>query len=175
MDQLLAGSYDIRRYEDLPRPHQLALAHYMAVDGEAWDNFFKLPAGRNSKEAICKALAKALPQYVDKYGRVQFGLARLTTPALMRSVVGDAEIDSYWHDWRAYHQWYLNAESGPDVNHPSRNRWPVILSSFDDETLQDGWHRLHCYVRQGARSIPAVFYPQPRHLRAAGNGRTSAG
>jgi hypothetical protein len=40
----------------------------------------------------------------------------------------------------------------------------VILSSSDDETLQDGWHRLHSYVRAGHADIPAVFYPEQRHL-----------
>jgi hypothetical protein len=167
-DQLLAGDFNIVAYADLARPHQLALAHYMAVDGEAWESLLKLPAGRNSPRAIRKALAKALPEYVTRYGPVQFGVAMLKATDVIKSVAGDTEIAEDWPDWKAYHQWYCGQDSGPAVDHPRRNRWPVILSTFDDETLQDGWHRLHCYIRQGARKIPVVFYPQPHHLRAVG-------
>ena len=164
LDQLLAGKYSIRPYSELTRPYQLALAHYMAVDGEAWDNFLVLPSTRNTQEVICRALNLALPQYVKQYGQVKFGIAKLTSRAVIKSVAATPEIAEDFEDWKAYHKWYCS--QGGAVDHPRRNRWPVILSNTDDETLRDGWHRLHCYVSQGARNLPAVFYPHPHHLRS---------
>lgn len=36
-DALLAGGYSILPFRDLPQTYQLAITHYMAVDGEAWN------------------------------------------------------------------------------------------------------------------------------------------
>lgn len=165
LDLLLAGRHEVKRYAELPRPHQLALAHYMAVDGEAWENLLKLPSRRNSKESIRTALIEALPRYVGQYGECLFGAALLPTRDVLASIIRDPELAGDWPDWKTYHAWYCQPSSAGGVpDHPRRNRWPVILSSTDDETLQDGWHRLHCYVRQGAKAIPAVFYPKARHM-----------
>jgi len=44
----------------------------------------------------------------------------------------------------------------------------VLLSYDNYETLTDGWHRLHSYMRDGADEIPALFYPLSHHLVACG-------
>lgn len=172
MDQLLAGGYEIRRFADMTRPYQLAVAHYMAVDGEAWENLLKLPNRRNQPVAIVEALKKALPQYVERHADCKFGVARIPTQVMTRSIYEDPEISGDWPSWEAYRDWYCSPAHGISENHSTRNRWPVVLSCTPDETLQDGWHRVHCYATQGARFIPAIFFPQSHHLTAPGGRRS---
>ena len=54
-----------------------------------------------------------------------------------------------------YAAWYAEATDVPD--HGPDQRWPVLLSDNDEETLVDGWHRLHSYLRAGHADIPCVF------------------
>jgi hypothetical protein len=95
---------------------------------------------------------------------------------VLAAVIQDPEIAGYWADWKSYHDGYCAPHAGGVPDHPRTNRWPVILSSTNEETLQDGWHRLHCYVRQRARLIPAVRYPKPHHAAKLGplNGEYAA-
>jgi hypothetical protein len=49
------------------------------------------------------------------------------------------------------------------TSYPIEDRWPVIMSPFEDETFQDGWHRFHIYVANGHPDIPVIFYPENWH------------
>lgn len=163
LDNLIAGRYQIVAFRDLPVPYQLALVRYMAIDGEAWDDLMGLSYGV-SETAIKKAMLRMLPQYVMDYGDCKFGVAVLPVAEVQQSVMASPEIQAEFGSWEAYHTWYAGSNSVPE--HPDTERWPVILSSYDDETLQDGSHRLHSYVQAGHSDIPAVFYPERRHLSA---------
>ena len=90
-------------------------------------------------------------------------MAPLPTSTLKQAVLGDEELN-VWPDWAAYHNWYCLPGSGLIPDYPKQGRWPVILSNDPSETLQDGWKRLHCYAGRGARIVPAVFFPEARHL-----------
>lgn len=59
-----------------------------------------------------------------------------------------------WDSFAEYHKWYTQYEM-PD--HGPENRWPVTLSPYyEEEVLDDGWHRLHDYYRKGHSTIPVV-------------------
>lgn len=86
-----------------------------------------------------------------------FGYSEIPTKVLTREIAQDPEIAHQFEgSFAKYHEWYLRQGHIPD--HPARSRWPVILSPFEEETLQDGWHRLHDYYRKGARKIPVVWF-----------------
>ncbi len=150
------GGGRVFSFANLPRPHQLALIHYMAIDGEAW------VIGDDETPA------QALPAMVKAHRRERFGMINLPTKALLAATMEDEGIKGVYSDFEAYHRWYvygpdssarqehLHHTSVPD--HPRRHRWPCILSCMEDETFQDGWHRFHCYVRQNARIIPCLWY-----------------
>lgn len=75
---------------------------------------------------------------------------------------GDHAVD-FNGDWEAYHAWYL---SGGDVPDHGTSRWPVIENSergraINGEYLDDGWHRLHSYVRAGDTHIPVLRHRDP--------------
>lgn len=147
---------EVMPYQSLPLPAQLAVAHYMAIDGEAW----KFPEGTEnwSVAKVKKELPGLLPYFRGKYGKKRFGYVEIPTEALVAEVMKDEEAGARFPDFDQYHEWYIRMPGGIP-NHPKKNRWPVILSSFEEETLQDGWHRLHTYYSQGADVIPAVYYP----------------
>jgi hypothetical protein len=161
LDKLIRGRYRIARFADLSLAYQLSLAQYMAVDGTSWDSEL-IDEGIFEGDGVVVALTEAMPAFVRCYGEQQFGVASLPTSDLKRAVMAGEELE-VWADWDAYHHWYCLPSSGPVPDHPKLGRWPVVLSSTSEETLQDGWHRLHCYARQGARVIPAVFFAQAHH------------
>lgn len=164
LDTLIKGRHRIERYADLPQPHQLALANYLAFEQRGWAPELVID-GIRDKRGLSAALVQALPALVERYGERLFGMARLPASEVKRAVMGDVDVDlDVWPNWAAYHAWYCLPASGPVPDYPKQGRWPVILSNHPAETLQDGWHRLHCYARQGARVIPAVFFPEARHL-----------
>ncbi len=57
-------------------------------------------------------------------------------------------------DWDAYHECYWKTEDDANYRGHLAGMWPVILC--DDEGVQDGWHRLHWYLRNGVTEIPAI-------------------
>ncbi len=170
-DEMLGDGYEIVPYRDLPREHRLAMAWYMAVDGEAWAEVFDdLP-----EDAECPdigedragwaafwlaGLEARLPRIDDLYGDVPFGMASVPMERILAAIDRDPDMASA--PGPSFRDAVL-AQRGGDA-HGTEARWPVILSSTDDETLQDGWHRIGSYVRSGCADVPCLFYPAERHL-----------
>ena len=134
-------------FKNLPLPAQLALIHYMAVDGEAWEYV----ESNNIK--------RKLSFYIKKYGNIKFGYVNIPIEELTKAIIKiEKDIDSHtFKDFKSYHNWYVDSQEMP--NHRISHLWPVILSNFNDEILQDGWHRLNDYYRKGVKMIPAVYFP----------------
>lgn len=94
-------------------------------------------------------------QHMAKYG---FLIGEVPTEVLIREIErvqgGRGEIDP---DFEKYHQWYIDERAGPMPDHGPKNRWPVTLSQYyEEEVLEDGWHRLHDYYRKGHKTIPVM-------------------
>ncbi len=163
--ELVGDRCSIQKFADLPKPYQLAIIWYMAVDGDAWDEVDRSSwdeAGVGSmshlerEEYLKRSLIELLPSYVNVYGNTLFGSVLLDAETLKNSVMNDEEISDSYSSWDDYHNWYL---SGGVPTYPDNERWPVILSSDDFETILDGWHRFHSYARDGAVEVGAVFFP----------------
>ncbi len=151
-------------FKDLPITHQVAIAHYMAVDGEAWEvlgtlekDFEKIrPKNYNDdakysrfKKDIIRLLTLSIGEYINKYGKVKFGMCEIPTDIcvdLCKKRNPDFEDD-------------YSAFTGKPPNHPTTNRFPCILSSFNDELFQDGWNRFYCYRDRHDATIPCVYFP----------------
>lgn len=154
IDKLIARLTAVQEvaFRDLPLSHQLAIVQYMAVDGEAWDILFEDSA---DAEAVKASLVTAMPAYVQRYGYKKWSVAVIPVDVIKEAVMADEEIAGAFACWDDYAAWY--GASGCVPSHGPENRWPVILSGDDYETLADGWHRLHSYIRAGHADIPAVF------------------
>lgn len=138
----------VMAYRDLPAPAQLAMAWYMAVDGEAWT----LPeaAAYWSMQGLQDNFRTLLPYFLKKYGRERYGY--MTVP--MKEMVAEISRDPDWVGKSS-----IDSFAMPPRPHSKRNRWPVILNSDDSTIMQDGWHRFADYYRQGAKIVPVVYYP----------------
>lgn len=162
LDRLLSDGYDIRPFRALPSPHKLALAHYMAIDGEAWSDALPDGLGHPTDARKRQVLLDCMPQFDQLYGDTLFGVALLDSQRVRDAIMETVEVAQDFADWAAYHAWYTQAGSMPA--HGTEDRWPVLLSDWEGEALQDGWHRVHCYLARHDADIPAVFYPRERHL-----------
>lgn len=173
---LFEQGFEIVPYRELPQPYQMALAWYMAVNGEAWDDIIdhdtvEMPDDvQNSDDprwhaGYKAALEKLLPKFVRKYGKVEFGVATWATETLIASVAGDETFVEDGLDLEGTQAWFqASVQNYFTTSYPETDRWPVIMSNFEDETFQDGWHRFHIYVSNGHTDIPVVFYPEEWHF-----------
>lgn len=151
MESLVADNYTVKRFADLPVSHQMSIVWFKAVDGEVWDGIDLSPYND-----LKQALYTLLPRYEDLYGDTLVGTACLSTDAIQAAIMRDPDIAETFVCWEEYHSRYV---LGGVPKHSQKDRWPVILSDDDEETLRDGWHRFHSYVRDGASVVPAVFFP----------------
>lgn len=150
-------------FKELPRPFQMAMIHYMAVDGMAWETLGSLDElyfTKYDSKIWAKAIRKSLSLYVEKYGEEKFGMVYIPSLDLIKAIWDSQDAREFSHSYKtfeAYAEWY---RKGHITYHPKSNRWPVILGDNPrQETIQDGWHRFHCYVHQGAKIIPCIYYP----------------
>jgi hypothetical protein len=151
-------------FAQLPQEAQLSMAHYMALDGEAWhpspqfeDKAYRHPSNRGW---FTRHLKADLPHYIAKYGKERFGLVQIPMAKLTEAVwlSSPSDLQKDFAGFDEYHEWYVSNNDTPEHN---GSRWPVILASDQDEeaVLQDGWHRFHSYYRDHARIVPALYYP----------------
>lgn len=148
--ELLGEDYQVTPFRDLPTSHQLAIAFYMSVDGCAWELLID-----DEIANIPFELEKALPEYVRRYGDIAWNVACLPVERVIAAVLADEGLADSFKSWDEYATWYARATELP--NHSKENRWPVILSEDDYETIRDGWHRFHSYVRAGCTHVPVVL------------------
>jgi len=164
-------------FKDLHVSHQVAIAHYMAIDGEAWSvmgnlekDFEKIRPGNYSNTAkwekfqkeIIRLLTLSIGEYIKKYGKVKFGMVNLPIKVAKElsfkkcNVYDDDGNRDGFSSFDEYHKWYI--ENGGIPHHSKANPFPCILSSFNDELFQDGWHRFHRYCQLGMKFIPCVYF-----------------
>lgn len=148
MDELVGKKYKILAFRELPVAHQLAIAHYLANDCDSWELFY------DGDHVL-------LHEYVREYGEMLFGVIDLPAQRLKQAVMANPEIAAEHTSWEEYSAWYCGVGDVPEHGH--ENRWPVILSQDNCETLLDGWHRFHSYMRSGCSDVSAVFFPAERH------------
>lgn len=162
MDMLIGNRYSILKFADLPEHCQMATLWFNVIEGGRWDDV-AIPDWASDEDAKA-GLRKLLPEYVERYGEVLFGLITLSVDALKASIMQDEDFASSWGSWEEFHASY---GTGPSL-HPAENRWPVLLSYDNYATIWDGWNRFNSYIRDGAVEVEAMFYPQEHHLAAQG-------
>ena len=155
-------------YKNLPKSHQLAIAHYMAIDGEAWKVDYEFEGGITKKGSIKSQLTKTLPLFVKKYGRCRFGISEIPSEVLAEKIMNMEDIKKEFKSFMDYHKWY---KKGGIPRHNNSNRWPCIIDSTTDpiynEVLEDGWHRFHRYIEAGHKTIPCISYLPKENYKCA--------
>jgi hypothetical protein len=167
--------FEIIPFRDLPREHQMAMAWYMAIDGEAWEgvidwNGINMPGDPDTitieeRDSFNRrVLEEHLDQFIATYGDVEFGIATWPTNRIIESIYGDDDKPGEDETLAAVYAYYQEPITGYHVvEYPKEKRWPVIMSGLDEETLQDGWHRFKIYASNGHQDIPVMFYPKEWH------------
>jgi hypothetical protein len=69
-------------------------------------------------------------------------------------------------DWEAHHQ--DTVARHPIPYYPAEGRWPLIVSDANPNYIDDGYHRMHSYMRDDATEIPTIrMHPRPASKTAA--------
>lgn len=129
------------KLKDLPVNAQLALDHYMAIDGAAWEE--------NNQAERLKAHAE------ESYGLVNVPLEELKKAVSDNFKADPDKQVMTWKDFDEYHQWYMEDSV---VDDHGKSVWPVILNCYKEELFQDGWHRFHSYADKGIKTVPCLYY-----------------
>lgn len=164
-------------FAKLPLLYQMAIIHYMVIDGEGWDSpdqsEMKLVSrstderggGLINLRKIQRWIKKHLDFWIKANGKEQFGMVEVPTDDFCKLIFEAHKNDLCGDDFKSfdeYHRWYINSCLWKDSDKHYSKAWPAILG--DDwnfkqyEILQDGWHRFHSYVKQGKKTIPLVYY-----------------
>jgi hypothetical protein len=149
----------VMNFKELPQTAQDALIHYMSVDGAAWavsDGWedWKWGEGQPStlegRAEVLADIEKFRDRFIQAYGDTKFGYVIVPYEELIEAVNGD---DAFSGESRKYEPC-----GGTKINDEyAVPTWPVILSEFHDETLQDGWNRLSMYCQQKL-PVPVIWY-----------------
>lgn len=176
--ELFDNDFEILKFRDLPAPYQMAMAWYMAIDGEAWcdvlDGIDVVPYENSFSNPIYhetwkKHLEQKMPEFVDLYGDVEFGVGLWPTADIAKTIAADEHIIADTPEDVTIASYAKGRPLGTSMQnyhkheYPEEGRYPVILSSFDEETLQDGWKRFSLYARSGFEMTPVIFYPREWH------------
>ena len=159
-NQLLIKKYGkVMLFKKLPMGSKLSMVHYMAVDGEAW----ALPKETMKKDGSFRKAGKALNALLEKnmaffdktYGDTRFGLATVPREEVEVALLNGFKNDHDNRNIKTIEDYFAIAST---ANHKTAD-WAVIFSSFDDDNiLQDGWHRLTCYLEKKVKTIPCLYY-----------------
>lgn len=90
---------------------------------------------------------------LDRVKARRYGLVNIPMERMIESIMEDEEIEENFETFEEYHQAYTDGKPMTGYDQV----WPVILSDFNDETLQDGWHRFHAYYQRGLKTVPAIL------------------
>jgi hypothetical protein len=150
-------------FRDLPPQHRKALIWYMAVDGTAWKSLGKISSTHRlspDRVAASRVIDRAtLASYTSRYGKTMFRVASIPSGVLKAAAHMDIGREGFLGSYEDHHRWYIRVNlGGRSRPHSTRRRWPCIMSNVRDELFQDGWHRWHTYIDQGARKIPVVAF-----------------
>lgn len=153
----------------LPKEHQYAMIHYMAVDGEAW----KIPDGIpmwGSRGSYTKHLGKVRSWikknstfWIKKYAKVKFGMVDVPMDVLCQCIV--EQFKAQYNPTKIttileYHEQYMGDTKEKDLTDHYTELWPAILDSDpENDLLQDGWHRFHTYLIRKIKTMPLLYYP----------------
>ena len=158
----LVKDQPVAKFKYLPVDYQKAIIHYMSVDGAAWavDKWedWKWGEGKpNTPRLRAAALAdieKFRPRFIESWGNVLFGCCRMAPNLLIESINGDNEIVTSRFGYKYTVETMGLSANTSEYDFPT---WPVILSDFHDETLQDGWGRFKNYCQRNW-SVPVTWY-----------------
>jgi hypothetical protein len=58
------------------------------------------------------------------------------------------------NDFQKHHEEMLR--NHPIPHYPAENRWPLIVNDSNPNYVDDGYHRMHSYIRDGATRLPTM-------------------
>jgi hypothetical protein len=156
-DQLITADFEISAFKDLPLPFKKAIAWYMVVDGDAWEEV------RDFADADFEEAAEMRAEFISEvdrlYGDVRFVHGTQSPENIMNVVLTDPVFaeDKTILDGRRQHE-----------VQPFNERFPVIMADDNIEdpaaqTIQDGWTRLATYLTHQYDAIPIVLYEADHH------------
>ena len=156
------GNGKIVTFKKLPMDAKISLVIYMAFDGEAQEPHTK-PNDKHFAEGKVSAYAAKeikdnISYYDNKYGKEKFGYGAIKASIIVDTILASSTIKEAGI--------YTLVELIREDNYSKIDRAKkgyVILGSeefWEEETIQDGWHRLTNMLENKVKEIPFVYYLQ---------------
>lgn len=150
MELLKLGNPKVVPYKQLPEEAKNSIAVYLVSglslpakpDGDSWP----MPTVEQCKEAVNRAMPNR------KFGIVTVPMKAVTDWMMKYRDISLDDLEFETFD--QYHKWYLKNNHVPK----HKERWPAIMGSFDNELLQDGWHRFNSYYRAGDKTLTMLYF-----------------
>jgi hypothetical protein len=150
---LLANS-PVLAFPDLPLTAQKAYLQRYVVECCCVDGFDYADLDKyfdNGENGWLAFIAEATPLLAGRFFR--YGLCE-ADDIKHRIMKVEPEISQDFNTFQEYADWYC---SGPMPEYSEKDRWPCVASG-DELVLEDGWHRLHAYIKAGHATIPVLEF-----------------
>lgn len=89
----------------------------------------------------------------QQYNDVVFYYSEISAVKVKQVLLSEHEEISDYPNWEGYSEFYR-----PRILHPDKERWPCLAPVSDPMLIDDGWNRLHSYIKSGHSTIPIVGY-----------------
>ena len=175
VNKLVKAYGKVQAFKNLPLGFKLAMIWYMARNGEAWTTpdqegnvdfdwgkkawtHRSITSQTMTEEKYKVFLTKNMAWFDKRYGHMKFKTAMVPHEEFRKSLLANFKSNpemTHIHTLKQFQELYQAGGSG--VNHKDAS-WPVIFDDYGDSLLQDGWHRIHCYLNKGFPVIPCIGY-----------------
>ena len=120
-----------------------------------YPTFSELPEdARKAIRVYCQEGFVNDEEFAAHVATYSFLLTEIPTSDVTTAVMNreGSELSGDFYEWNGHPSTWVNA-----VDHGD-SRWPCILSGFDDELFQDGWHRFYGYVKNEHPTIKVLAF-----------------
>lgn len=151
------------KFSDMPRSYQIGVVirAYEVNEDIEWS---VTPANIDwikDVSVVDKLIADYSAHYPDRV--LSYGL--IPTEKIIDKVSENEVVKDYKGGFMECHEAY--ASTNPAKH--SQADIPLLVSSDEDEFIEDGWHRFHRYIDMGVKEMPVVVYSAEEYFEKGGS------
>lgn len=143
------GLLTIDIFKNLPRNFQIGIVirAYEVNEDVEWS----ITPGNINWLNDTKTVNVLINDYKNYAPKQKFAYGYLPIDFIIAKIMNSLDY-KHWNNWEEYHQWY-----GENAKHSSA-ALPILVSDYNEEYIEDGWHRFHRYYDLGIEEVPVVKY-----------------
>lgn len=96
--------------------------------------------------------------FLKHMANYHFLIAEVPVELIKQRIMESFAMNNDCEEFKSFADWAKWYQSYGDIPDHGDSRWACILSSFEDECFEDGWHRFQSYLIKGYETIPVIAW-----------------